>query len=335
MIESKNIDEMIDQASTRSNQDGTDHPIYVRDLTKQFADQIVVDHVSFEIPGGSVFGFIGPSGCGKTTTVRMLTGIYQPTSGEVKIMDQNPGKLSHHDREKIGYMPQQFVLYPDLSVWENLSFVASVYGLGFGRSRRMKELLEFVELWDDRYKRVRQISGGMQRRLSLAGTLVHEPKILFLDEPTTGLDPVLRQKFWEHFHELKKSGITLFVTTQYVSDAAYCDRVGVMVEGRLVALDTPEGLRRQAFGGDVVILRSAERIDFEHIQAINQLSFVRRAWRVGETEVHITVEEAATAMPQLVEWSKNNGIKIETIQEYLPAYDDVFVALIREESHDA
>jgi ABC-2 type transport system ATP-binding protein len=215
-------------------------------------------------------------------------------------MDQKPGKLNHHDREKIGYMPQHFVLYPDLSVWENLSFVASVYGLGFGRSKRMKELLEFVELWDDRHKRVSQISGGMQRRLSLASTLVHEPKIIFLDEPTTGLDPVLRQKFWGHFHNLKESGITLFVTTQYVSDAAYCDLVGMLVEGRLVTLDTPKGLRRQAFGGDLVILRPVERIDFEHVQALNQLPFVRRSWRAGEIEVHITVEDAATAIPQLV-----------------------------------
>jgi len=335
VIETALVHEKIDQNSIRADQAAAVHTIQVRNLRKQFGDQVVVDDVSFYVPHGTVFGFIGPSGCGKTTTVRMLTGIYHPTSGEVEILGKKPGKFSRQDREKIGYMPQQFVLYPDLSVWENLSFAASVYGVGFRRSQRMQELLEFVELWDHRHKKVGQISGGMQRRLSLAATLVHEPELMFLDEPTTGLDPVLRQKFWQHFHDLKESGITLFVTTQYVSDAAYCDLVGVMVDSRLAALDSPEELRRQAFGGDLVMLRSIERINYDRIQALNQLPFVRQTGRVGENEVRITVDEAATAIPELVEWSKNTGTEIESIQEFLPAYDDVFVALINKESKRA
>jgi ABC-2 type transport system ATP-binding protein len=335
MIEPQTIDESIDQDSIRPDQMAGDNLIQVKEVSKQFADQIVVNQVSFDIPRGTVFGFIGPSGCGKTTTVRMLTGIYQPTSGEMKVMGQKPGQFSRHDREKIGYMPQHFVLYPDLSVWENLRFAASVYGVGFGRSKRMKELLEFVELEEHRYKRVSQISGGMQRRLSLAATLVHKPELLFLDEPTTGLDPVLRKKFWEHFHNLKEDGITMFVTTQYVSDAAYCDLVGMMVEGRLVALDTPEGLRRQALGGDVVVLRCVDRIDYGRIQDLNQLPFVKRAERVGENEAHITVENAASAIPELMQWSNATDTEVESIQEFLPAYDDVFVALIHKESQSA
>ncbi len=335
MIEATHIDEAIDEKSATSPQPDAIHPIQVKELTKQFDDEVVVDRVSFYVPQSAIFGFIGPSGCGKTTTVRMLTGIYQPTSGEVKVLGQIPGKFSLTDREKIGYMPQHFVLYPDLTVWENLSFAASIYGVGFGRSKRMKELLEFVELWDSRNKRVRHISGGMQRRLSLATTLVHEPKLLFLDEPTTGLDPMLRKKFWEHFHNLKESGITIFVTTQYVSDAAYCDRVAMMVEGRLVALDTPEGLRSQALGGSVVILRSVTRIDYGRIQALTQLPFVKRAERIGENEVHITVEDATTAIPELIEWGKNTDTEVESIQEFQPAYDDVFVALVRKESRSA
>ena len=330
-----NDEEVIEQESTSSTQVADNHPIHVKELSKQFADQLVVDGVSFYVPHGTVFGFIGPSGCGKTTTVRMLTGIYRPTSGDVKVLSRTPGKFSRHDREKIGYMPQHFVLYPDLSVWENLRFAASVYGVGAGRSKRMKELLEFVELWDHRNKRVSQISGGMQRRLSLAATLVHKPELLFLDEPTTGLDPVLRKKFWEHFHDLKEQGITMFVTTQYVSDAAYCDLVGMMVEGKLVALDTPEGLRRKALGGEVVTLRAIERIDYARIQGLSMLPFVKRADRIGENEARITVDNAASAIPELMEWCSANDTEVESIQEFLPPYDDVFVALIHKESQVA
>jgi ABC-2 type transport system ATP-binding protein len=230
-------------------------------------------------------------------------------------------------------MPQHFLLYPDLSIWENLGFAGSVYGVRLGSSKRMRELLEFVELWDDRHKRVKQISGGMQRRLSLAATLVHEPELLFLDEPTTGLDPILRNKLWEHFQELKELGITIFVTTQYVSDAAYCDLVGMMVDGRLVAVDTPVGLRRQAMGGDVVVLRSVSRFDYERSQALAGLPFVTRAERVGEKEVRITTQDAANAIPLLMEWSTTTNTEIESVQEFLPGFDEVFMAIIHKENN--
>jgi len=312
----------------------TVNPVEVKDLTKQFDEQVVVDRVSFDITPGTVFGFIGPSGSGKTTTVRMLTGIYHPTSGTSKVLGRSPAMFTRQDRERIGYMPQQTVLYPDLSVWENLSFAAAIYGVGFGRSKRMKQLLEFVELSALRRQRLGRLSGGEQRRLSLATTLVHRPDLIFLDEPTTGLDPILRKKFWDYFRNLKDSGITLFVTTQYVSDATYCDLVGMMVEGRLVALDTPEGLRRRALGGEVVILRALNAIHHQHIQSLTSLPFVKKAERYGENEIHITVTDAPTAIPAHVTWGKQNGLSVETVQEYLPPYDDVFVALIRKETHN-
>ncbi|HEX9090851.1 MAG TPA: ABC transporter ATP-binding protein, partial [Anaerolineales bacterium] len=175
------------RAPVRLTQPTMATPVQVEELTKQFGDEVVVDHVSFEVAPGSIFGFIGPSGSGKTTTLRMLTGIYHPTHGKVKVLGHAPGHFTRHDREMIGYMPQHFVLYPDLTVWENLNFAASIYGVGFRRNKQMRRLLEFVELLDHRHKRVRYISGGQQRRLSIAATLIHEPKLLFLDEPTTGL----------------------------------------------------------------------------------------------------------------------------------------------------
>lgn len=311
------------------------NPVEVNNLSKEFDKQVIVDRVSFNVAPGSIFGFIGPSGSGKTTTVRLLTGIYTPTSGEVKVLGHAPGRFTRQDRERIGYMPQQFVLYPDLSVWENLRFAAAIYGVGPGESKRLRVLLDFVELTPLRKKRVKLISGGEQRRLSLAATLAHRPDMLFLDEPTTGLDPVLRKKFWDYFTNLKQNGITTFVTTQYVSDAAYCDVVGMMVEGRLIALDTPEGLRRKALGGEVVIMRSVDRIEHDHLQSLSNLPFVKKAGRYGENEVHITVENAPEAIPAIVEWSRQMGINVESVQEFIPPYDDVFVSLINKEAKNA
>ncbi|MCI0396074.1 MAG: ABC transporter ATP-binding protein [Chloroflexi bacterium] len=211
---------------------------------------MAVDRINLIVPQGKIFGFIGPSGSGKTTTIRMMTGTYKPTAGEVHVLNVPPRAFGSSMRERIGYMPQLFVLYPELTVWENLNFTASLYGMFFRRSKRLKELLDFVELSEDRHKLVRNISGGMQRRLSLAATLAHNPEVLFLDEPTAGIDPILRRKFWDLFRELQGQGRTFFITTQYVSEAAYCGLVGVLVEGRLIALDTPEGLHRRAYGGD-------------------------------------------------------------------------------------
>src|SRR5512143_371187 len=232
----------------------TDSVISVQHLTKKFGDETAVQDVSFDVSRASIFGFIGPSGSGKTTTIRLLTGVYTPTDGQVIVLDHNPAQFSRNERARLGYMPQLFVLYPNLTVWENLNFAASLYGMGLFRGKRLKGALKFVELYEHRWKLARDISGGMLRRLSLAATLVHDPQLIFLDEPTAGIDPVLRRKFWDHFRELKSQGRTIFITTQYVSEADNCDLVGVMNEGRLVLVDTPDRLRQRAMGGDVVEL---------------------------------------------------------------------------------
>jgi ABC-2 type transport system ATP-binding protein len=300
-------------------------------ITKKFGDQIAVQDISFDVPKGSIFGFIGPSGAGKTTTIRLLTGIYKPTTGEVKVLGKRPEEFTQGLRARIGYMPQLFVLYPNLTVWENLNFAASIYGMSLARRKRLEEVLDFVELSEHKGKLARDTSGGMQRRLSLAATLLHKPELIFLDEPTAGVDPILRRKFWDHFEELQKSGSTLLVTTQYVNEAAYCDYVAVIAEGKLVVVDTPEGIRHRAYGGDVVDIITVQPLQYQEEQRINEMPFVRgKIDRTGPNHYRLVVDEASTAVPDLLEWSSSQDISVESIEEYLPPFDDIFVELMQE-----
>jgi ABC-2 type transport system ATP-binding protein len=227
------------------------------------------------------------------------------------------------------------VLYPNLTVWENLNFAASIYGMNLGRKSRLNQILDFVELTEHKNKLARDTSGGMQRRLSLASTLVHRPDLIFLDEPTAGIDPVLRRKFWEHFKQLQSDGRTLFITTQYVNEASYCDLVGVMVNGKLLVVDTPEGLRHRAFGGEMVDMRTAEALDYRYEYMLDELPFVRGPIvRTGPKSLRITVDDTATAIPDLMEWSRNQNISVEALEEYQPPFDDVFVELVQREEQN-
>jgi ABC-2 type transport system ATP-binding protein len=309
-----------------------DFVISAKHLTKKFGDETAVQDVSFDVPRSSIFGFIGPSGSGKTTTVRLLTGVYTPTDGQVMVFDHNPAKFSQGEKARIGYMPQLFVLYPSLTVWENLNFAASLYGMGLFRGKRLKEALKFVELYEHRGKLARNISGGMLRRLSLAATLVHDPQLLFLDEPTAGIDPVLRRKFWDHFRELKNQGNTIFITTQYVSEADNCDLVGVQNNGKLLLVDTPQGLRHQAYGGVMVDFRTTQPFDFQAEANLRSLSFVRaKTLRTGSNSMRIIVDQASTATPELMGWAQQQNIQVKAVEEYMPSFEDVFVELVRPE----
>jgi len=313
-----------------------DAVISVKHLTKKFASETVVQDVSFDVPRASIFGFIGPSGSGKTTTIRLLTGVYKPTEGQVVVLERDPAQFSQAERARLGYMPQLFVLYPSLTVWENLNFAASLYGMGLFRKKRLKSALEFVELYEHRRKLARNISGGMLRRLSLAATLVHDPDLLFLDEPTAGIDPVLRRKFWDHFRELKNQGRTVFVTTQYVSEAENCDLVGVQNNGKLLLVDTPQGLRQHAYGGDMVDFRTTEPFEFKVEIMLRALPFVRaKTFRTGPDSMRIIVDRASTATPELMGWAQQQNIHVKAVEEYTPSFEDVFVELVRPEvSHE-
>lgn len=303
--------------------------IRAENLTKKFGELVAVQDVSFEINSGIIFGFIGPSGCGKTTTIRMLTGVYKPDSGKAAVFGIDPRSFTRSDKEAIGYLPQLFVLYPDLTVWENMNFTASLYGVRFKRASRLMELLDFVELTEHKNKLVRELSGGMRRRLSLAASLVHDPQLLFLDEPTAGIDPILRRKFWEYFRILQDQGHTLFITTQYVGEAAYCDQVGVMAKGQLLTVESPDELRRNVFGGDIILLRTDAAIDADHIASLAKLTFVTDdVVSISEQEVQITVIDASTALPRIIDLCEEWQLNIESIEEYLPPFDDVFVKVI-------
>ena len=311
--------------------------VETHELTKKFGEEVAVNSLTMKVPRGTIFGFIGPSGCGKTTTVRLLTGIHKPTSGEVTVLGKHPIEFSKSDREKIGYLIQSFVLYPELTVWENLNFAASFYGVGLlSRHGHLNKLLEFVELTEDKRKLAGALSGGMKRRLSLAATLVHNPELLFLDEPTAGIDPLLRRKFWDYFKDLQDQGHSLFITTQYVGEAAYCDLVGVMYDGRLLMVESPEGLRRKAYGGDIIGIKTTEWIRYENRKKLEDLPFVKGKIKViNDQEIELVVDEANTAMPALMEAAKAQRINVEKIEQVSPPFDDVFVRLIEKETPDA
>lgn len=310
-----------------------DEAIRTHELSKKFGDIVAIDRVTMTIPRGSIFGFIGPSGCGKTTTMRLLLGIYQATAGVVEVLGRSPDQFTTDDRQRIGYMPQLFVMYPDLTIWENLNFAASLYGMSPRRHKRLRDMLELVELDGHEHKLARNISGGMLQRLSLAAALVHDPELIFLDEPTAGIDPVLRNKFWEHFKQLQSEGRTMFITTQYVGEAAYCDYVGVMSGGRLLMVDKPGELRRRALGGDVITVKPARMLDFPELRDLRGQSFVRerKVTINSDLSLQLVVDDTGTALPAVFSWMDEHDIGVESAGEFNPPFDDVFVMLLEQE----
>ena len=311
----------------RTSQAPVDDAIVMDAITKNYGQAVVLDGVSLRVPTGSILGLIGPSGSGKTTAMRVLTGVLEPTGGTVRILDEDPRRFRRETRERIGYMPQSFTLYPDLTTRENVDFTASLYGLFFSRrQRRVKEVLSIVDLWDSRDRRAGQLSGGMQRRLELACALVHEPDLLFLDEPTAGFDPLLRERVWEELHRLRELGRTLLVTTQYVNEAESCDQVALLADGRLIAIGAPAALRRDAVGGDRMIVETEGSFDW---RLLTTLDFVRDVRPIDLRQVRVVVDDAGTAGPDLVEALGTADVAILSTREDRPTFDEVFAMFVR------
>ena len=297
-------------------------------LTRAFDDHVVVDNLTFDVPRGTILGVVGPSGSGKTTTIRMLTGTLGRTSGEIQVLGEDPMNFTRRTRGRIAYMPQLFSLYEDLSAQENVGFVAALYGIGpFKRRRLIRRALEVVDLSDARHRLARDLSGGMQRRLELACALVHSPDVLFVDEPTAGIDPVLRQSIWDELRKLSDEGRTLLVTTQYVTEAEYCDRVALIVDGALVALDEPEALRQMVFGGDVLQIDTGRAVDPELLSSIDGVTAVRQT---EPRQLMATVEDAGSLTPHIIDSLRASGVEVVGIQEHQPTFDEVFTSLVEQ-----
>jgi len=318
-----------------NNQNQTNPPPLLRmeNASLDFGGGAGVFDLNLTLQKGSILGIIGPSGCGKTTTIRLINGIYGPTSGEVIVFDKKPLKFNAADKARIGYIPQQFILYPNLSAEENMHFMGGIYGMPSSeRKAKINELLEFVDLLDARKRLARKMSGGMQRRLMLSGALLHDPDLLIADEPTAGIDPILRAKIWDSFRELRDQGKTLLVTTQYVGEAAYCDLVAVMRNGRLVTLDTPKGLQRQAMGGEVVHIQVEGSQQLETILFLERLPQVHKVERLTHEEggMYVYVDDSGKEIPNLLAiLNEQEGITPLITEPYLPPFDEVFVRLIR------
>ena len=294
--------------------------------TRRFNGTVAVADLDLEIPAGSIVGIIGPSGSGKTTTIRMVMGSLAPTSGEVTVLGEHPGKFSRRTRERIGYLPQQFSMYPDLTVLENVDFAASLYGLVFlRRFSRRRGVLELVDLWSVRNRRAGRLSGGMQRRLELAAALVHEPDLLILDEPTAGIDPMLRRTIWDEIHRLRERGVTSLVTTQYVTEAEECDLVALISGGKLIAFGTPDELRRSALGGEVVEVTTSHLFD---AAAFADSPGVLEVRQTGPRDFRLIVEDAGTASADTVQWVTDGGGEVEAVREVRPTFEEVFTDLV-------
>jgi ABC-2 type transport system ATP-binding protein len=313
--------------------------IITENLTRRFGPVNAVDGLTLAISRGEIFGLVGPDGAGKTTTIRMLAAIMQPSAGRATVAGFDTVKQAEAIKQRIGYMAQQFNLYSDLTVLENLDFYADVFGVrGQARQERTERLLRFAQLTEFTGRRAGNLSGGMKKKLALACALIHQPDILYLDEPTTGVDPVSRREFWDILAELHAAGVTILVSTPYMDEAERCSRVGLMYQGRLVMLDTPEQIKLQVTG-ELVELRPLPASP----GAATGIGLMRRAEAVaagmpGVTEVqtygdllHVFVDDAATRMPELAATLAAAGITAGDMRRTRARMEQAFTSLIRQQ----
>ena len=288
--------------------------ISVNNLTRKFGSFTAVDNISFDISAGEVVGYLGPNGSGKTTTFRMLLGLLAPTSGNATVLGYDAYRQTEEVRKRVGYMSQKFAIYDDLTVWENLEFYAGVYGIT--NPNRIGDSLDHVGMLEHRTAITRELSTGWRQRLALGIALVHQPRLLFLDEPTSGVDPMARRVFWDLIYGLAEKGVTIMVTTHYMDEAEYCGRVGMMKDGKLLAMDSPLNLKKELIKGKVVeifatdLIRTLEWCESrtevkktvlagDHVKAILEEGMRKRDLKKGLDDAGLQYDQVLTAEPSL------------------------------------
>ncbi len=299
--------------------------VKVRDLVKRFGSFTAVDHVSFDTHPGEIFGFLGPNGSGKSTTIRILCGLLHPTSGSAEVAGFDVVRSPEQIRRRIGYMSQKFSLYNDLTVIENLRFYGGLYNvMGRQLENRIEWALEMAGLTGRESSITATLSGGWKQRLALGCAVLHRPPIVFLDEPTSGVDPVSRRRFWELIQELSAEGVTVFVTTHYMDEAEYCNQLALIFRGRLVALGTPTELKLNSVNGELVAIEANPL--GRALEIIRAMDGVRDAAVFGNA-VHIVAADAEAAMRTVRGAMDSNGIRVRRMGKIRPSLEDAFVAL--------
>ncbi len=305
------------------------HPIEVKDLTKRFGDFTAVDHISFYVNRGEVYGWLGPNGAGKTTTIRMLLGLLRPTDGEARVLGYNPATEAKTMQARVGYMSQLFTLYNDLTARENIRFYGQAYGLSRAKLRRRQaEIIEMAGLQGRENILTGNLSGGWKQRLALGCAIVHHPQVLFLDEPTAGVDPISRRDFWGLIYAMANKGVTVLVTTHYMDEAELCQRVGFLSQGRLAALDTPRRLKETHMRGQVLEINTPDPD-----RAMRVLKAAQESQRLPLDEValygaqiHAVVPAAEEFRQPLKDLLNAEGVRVNAIEWIAPTLEDVFIS---------
>ncbi|MCA9929886.1 MAG: ABC transporter ATP-binding protein [Anaerolineales bacterium] len=306
-----------------------DYAIETVDLTKRFGKFTAVNHISFTVQRGEIFGFLGPNGAGKTTTMRMLMGLIQPTSGSGRVLGYDVACEADEMRTRIGYMSQRFSLYNDLTVVENLNFFGGTYGVRNKRLRERKDaVLEMAGLHGRERELTKNLSGGWRQRLALGCAILHEPEMLFLDEPTAGVDPISRRDFWDLLYVLSNAGHTIFVTTHYMDEAEHCHRLSFIQNGRLVAIGSPEEIKRDKMSGQV--------LEIECIAPDAAMKLLRDSKLFEEVAlygalIHVIAKDVAAHKQQITTLLQTADIEIRSMEQILPSLEDVFIASARNE----
>lgn len=290
-------------------------------LTRRFGDFTAVDRVSFTVNKGEIVGYLGPNGSGKTTTIRMLLGILKPSEGQAQVLGLDIRHQAEQIRQQVGYVSQKFALYQELTAWENLQFYGGVYGTR--DEERMRMLLDELGLAKVTHQAVSGLPLGWRQRLALAVALIHKPRLVFLDEPTSGVDPLARRSFWELIYKLAGEGVTILVTTHYMDEAEYCDRVGIMRSGQLLVMDTPEKLK-QSLNGNTLEVTAVPLL--QAVEAAALFPAVQRSALSGD-QMHLTVADAFS-IERFKKKMAQQGIEVRSIRPTTPTMEDVFFSVL-------